>query len=259
MTVFFETPCKYAYELDHDDPTAPTYYYSESYGSRFVNRDPSHNIINDILWNSGSRWYYFYGRKWPTNRKVDSTIKVTPMQTRDAHGKNIVNIRISVRLLTLDCKFGDWVESECSKTCGGYTVHTKKIVKEAQEHGVCIGERHKQKVFHCNEARCPDNDCQWSDWSPTECSKTCGGGMRTLARTIISNATGYGLSFSGPDYQLVHCNEVLFPGYITLIVLLAIALVGAIILLPVALLRYRKSVMMKSTLRHPINLSQLNM
>ena len=150
------------------------------------------------------------------------------------------------------------MESECSKTCGGgYTVHTREVVKEAQEYGVCVEDRHK--VFHCNEARCPDNDCQWSDWSSTDCSKTCGGGVRTLTRTVLSNATGSGLSCSGPDYQQVHCNEDLCPRYITLIVLLAIALVGAILLLTIALLRYRKSLMMKSRRMLSLNLSQLNM
>ena len=158
-------------------------------------------------------------------------------------------------MLTLDCEFGDWLESACSKSCGGgYKLHTREIVKEAQDHGVCVGDRHK--VSHCNEASC-DKDCQWSDWSPTECSETCGGGVRNLSRTVLSNATGSGLSCSGPHYQLVDCNEGLCPGHLALIVLLALTLVGSLILLSLALLRYRKSVRMRSTPTVPLYIVQL--
>jgi len=78
------------------------------------------------------------------------------------------------------CSWGEWQESSCSVTCGvGEQVFTRKAVSGEEIN--CNGCN--TKVQNCTVAtKCPV-DCQWSAWSTSECTASCGGGTLTKERT----------------------------------------------------------------------------
>ena len=96
-------------------------------------------------------------------------------------------------------------------------VLSREVMREARGHGECEGER--EVVASCNSQPC-DEDCVWGDWQEvTTCSKECGGGVQTLARTVVRNASGLGLTCAGDNTMLGHCNELLCPGVLAAILL----------------------------------------
>ena len=54
--------------------------------------------------------------------------------------------------------------------------------------------------------------CEWNDWVEGECSKECGGGMKTNTRTEKVSAEHGGEECPGPDSEEVSCNEHECPG-----------------------------------------------
>ena len=93
---------------------------------------------------------------------------------------------------------------------------TRDILREARGHGGCVGET---EVFSACESQSCDVDCLWGNWeAEAACSKPCGGGAQTLARTRARNASGNGLPCLGENTRLGHCNETLCPGLIMIIV-----------------------------------------
>ena len=61
-------------------------------------------------------------------------------------------------------------------------------------------------------------DCEWSpygNWS--ECSKSCGGGIKLSTRTIIQFAQYGGKSCDGESSKNETCNEQICPGIIYVI------------------------------------------
>ena len=106
-------------------------------------------------------------------------------------------------------------------------VGNREILKEARGHGACAGET--EIVSPCNSQPC-DWDCHWSDWTEeAACSKSCGGGTKTMKRNIVRNSSGNGLACTGEASRLADCNEFLCPGILAAIVVLSILLALAII------------------------------
>merc|ERR1719476_370235 len=82
-----------------------------------------------------------------------------------------------------DCEVSDWVEGECSKTCGtGKVKSRRKIVTHPQGQGLSCPPLEKEET--CNDFPCPI-DCEVDDWSEwSECTANCGGGVRERSRGI---------------------------------------------------------------------------
>lgn len=65
-----------------------------------------------------------------------------------------------------------------------------------------------------------------SDWITGDCSKECGGGYRTNTRQILKPAVQDG-QCSGELQRTEHCGEQHCPGIQALIVLVTLAIIGA--------------------------------
>ena len=100
----------------------------------------------------------------------------------------------------VDCQVGAWSAwSECSASCGtGTQTRTREIVVAA-EHGGAACPSTLEEQRQCNTHPCPV-DCQVSAWSAwSECSASCGGGVRTRTRDIIQPAENGGMQC--PDLE----------------------------------------------------------
>ena len=144
---------------------------------------------------------------------MDPTVKLETLQTREEHGKSEIESGVNMvrTLIILDCQFGAWEEASCSATCGsGVKVLSREIIQEARGHGACDGET--EVLSPCNTEPCPEHlDCQWADWTESDCSASCGGGTLTRSRTRLSNNTGLGLNCTGETTQLEGCNQHICP------------------------------------------------
>ena len=120
-------------------------------------------------------------------------------------------VRTQSSVIILDCQFGAWKEASCSATCGsGVKVLNREIIQEARGHGGCDGET--EVLSPCNTEPCPEHlDCQWADWTESDCSASCGGGTLTRRRTVARSATGLGLNCTGKATELEGCNQQICP------------------------------------------------
>ena len=58
-------------------------------------------------------------------------------------------------ILTVDCSWSSWKESDCSATCGmeSFRTKTRKVIKQAKNGGKCTGKG--QVMESCNPDPCP--------------------------------------------------------------------------------------------------------
>ncbi|XP_013418821.1 A disintegrin and metalloproteinase with thrombospondin motifs adt-2 isoform X2 [Lingula anatina] len=87
-------------------------------------------------------------------------------------------------------QWGSW--STCSATCGGGTTTRTRTC----ENGVCDGVDSESEA--CNTAACNDGavDGNWSDWSSwSDCSATCGSGLKTREKLCNNPAPSNGGSY----------------------------------------------------------------
>jgi len=106
----------------------------------------------------------------------------------------------------IDCQQSDWGQwGPCSATCGvGTHVRTRVTIQQPQYGGAECGPLEDKEI--CNEQPCP-TDCVLSQWSPwTSCSATCGPGIITSSRTIISEPTNGGAACPTNLTQTQSCN-----------------------------------------------------
>jgi hypothetical protein len=84
-----------------------------------------------------------------------------------------------------DCEVTHWVVGSCTKPCGegGKRNYTRRAIWKPSTQGQQCPSLLMTRP--CNEKPCPVDGKvdQWRDWS--ECSKFCGGGIRTRLREII--------------------------------------------------------------------------
>ena len=93
----------------------------------------------------------------------------------------------------VNCKVSDWCSwSSCSKTCGGgVKTQTRHILTQPSNGGAACPAL--TQTVPCNTQSCPAPrvECKVSDWSAwSKCSKTCGGGVKTQTRWIITHPSG---------------------------------------------------------------------
>ena len=48
---------------------------------------------------------------------------------------------------------------------------------------LCVNHTQESNTFICTNLTSISVDCQWSEWSPSECTASCGGGTLTKERT----------------------------------------------------------------------------
>jgi hypothetical protein len=92
----------------------------------------------------------------------------------------------------IDCVVSDWSAwSTCTATCGGgVQTRTRTVITPAQNGGAACPVLTETRA--CNENPCPI-DCVVSDWSAWgTCTATCGGGVQTRTRTVITPAQNGG-------------------------------------------------------------------
>ena len=92
---------------------------------------------------------------------------------------------------------------DCTVTCGGGTqTRTRGIAQEAEHGGTeCDAAALEPETQPCNTDECPipSQDCQltqWTQWSASECSTTCGEGHLTRTRKVNQPA-----AFGGADCE----------------------------------------------------------
>jgi len=83
----------------------------------------------------------------------------------------------------MDCEVSDWMDTECTLTCGGGEMtRTRTVLAKPANWGMQCPPLSEKEA--CNEQGCPV-DCvlhEWEHWSA--CSAECGGGLRERTRTI---------------------------------------------------------------------------
>lgn len=87
-----------------------------------------------------------------------------------------------------DCEVGDWSGwSGCDKPCGGgKQSRTRTVITSSHDGGKDCPEL--IEYHDCNTQECPI-DCKVGEWGPlSECSKPCGGGIKTQTRQILEEA-----------------------------------------------------------------------
>eukprot|EP00937_MAST-01D_sp_MAST-1D-sp2_P001076 g1076.t1 len=110
----------------------------------------------------------------------------------------------------IHCVVSEWsMWNLCSKTCGGGTHTREREVLTSPLHGGDVCPTLSQ-TRHCNVERCP-LDCAvtpFDAWSP--CSQSCGGGIKTHSRLIVSPASRGGKPCPALD-EFAVCNSHVCP------------------------------------------------
>lgn len=106
----------------------------------------------------------------------------------------------------VDCVASQWADwAECSASCSaGSQTRSRSILSDAANGGKRCTELTQNK--YCNEGPCPIH-CSVSSWSAfTTCSKTCGKGTHSRARSVVAHAQHGG--FLCPQLtESANCNE----------------------------------------------------
>ncbi|XP_048736194.2 coadhesin-like [Ostrea edulis] len=103
--------------------------------------------------------------------------------------------------------WGNWgAYKECSQTCGG-GLQIRSRNCSAENGSFCVGD--SISVSTCNTQICPGPGV-WGKWSAyTDCSKTCGGGLRTRSRNCSAESGSFCI---GDSLQSATCNTQKCPG-----------------------------------------------
>ncbi|ESN93354.1 hypothetical protein HELRODRAFT_89118, partial [Helobdella robusta] len=109
------------------------------------------------------------------------------------------NVAYAVLTVQVHGQFSQWTDwSDCSASCGdGLQTRSRTCTNPAPRNGgrACAGSTAEERT--CMPRPCPV-DGMWSDWSAwTECSQSCGDGLKTRVRDC---------SNPHPKYEGRHCN-----------------------------------------------------
>jgi len=131
---------------------------------------------------------------------------------RECQGKYEVVLPCNEDGCPVDCKWSDWERwTSCTRTCGnGTSMRDRKMKVEPKNGGTpCDGGAHETQP--CNTDPCPVN-CHWDEWGNwTECSQTCGSGIRSRTRKPLDNPKNGGTDCPGHSTQQEDCNTQVCP------------------------------------------------
>lgn len=115
----------------------------------------------------------------------------------------------------VDCDVTQWQPGECSakcdnacpgnatSPCGGESKVTRAVIQPPGAHGMKCPAL--AKVTVCNQVKCPVN-CEISTWSTwNNCSRDCGGGVRSRTRKVLQ-VPAHGGQACGPPTESKPCN-----------------------------------------------------
>jgi len=96
-------------------------------------------------------------------------------------GETTEVVECMVKECPVHCEWNEWVEGDCSKTCGGGMMTKTRTEKVSADHGgnECTGLTSEE--VSCNVDECPV-DCTWNEWTQGPCSVTCGEGSQINVR-----------------------------------------------------------------------------
>lgn len=143
----------------------------------------------------------------------ERTEKVSAMYGGDiCSGVTSMDQACNAQPCPVDCQWGQWTDFDaCTTTCGGGKAKRSRIIWVSPSHGgvECDGSTEDEEI--CNEHPCPV-DCRLGDWSVfTTCSETCGGGVATRSRSIVTPQANGGLPCVGETGEELHCNTQACP------------------------------------------------
>jgi len=117
------------------------------------------------------------------------------------HDTQVCNMADCPGSVTVDCSWSDWSKwSTCSVTCGNGEMSRTRSVKHAPERGgrLCEAATTAERAKCGIPCEAESLDCRWSDWSVwSACSKSCDGGQRYRARSILRKAQLNGAGCGG--------------------------------------------------------------
>ena len=133
------------------------------------------------------------------------------------------------KIAVVPAQWQDWGEwSECTSTCGeGIKMRARACHDlESGSNPVCPGN--STEIKECEETECPGKKrcpsdlfedfsavvpAQWQDWGEwSECTATCGKGLKTRARACFDPELGSNQVCPGSSTEVMECNEEECPG-----------------------------------------------
>ncbi|CAD7963524.1 unnamed protein product [Amoebophrya sp. A25] len=178
-------------------------------------------VVEDCLWEEWSYWSACSATCGGGQRSRARNIEISPrnggklcdaktMSETEACGTEAC-------AEVVDCRIGEWSDwNACSCTCNGIQQRVRHIEEYPMNGGeVCQGAL--KEIQACNTGKVcepppgpPPKDCllnEWSSWS--ECTASCGGGVKQRSRKVATWPAYGGKGCDGVLEEVADCNEEL--------------------------------------------------
>jgi len=112
----------------------------------------------------------------------------------------------------VNCEVTAWEEhGDCTLSCGGGQQTLVRSISVQAMHGGAGCPSNMEKTVPCSEDPCPV-DCELSDWvAVSECDVSCGGGVKTEIKNILTAASNGGSMCDVVRSREVECNPEACP------------------------------------------------